>query len=296
MTLVTSHHDLATQLSDAATRPAVVLDQVTHVYAHGSVRALDNVSVTIGQGEIVGIMGQNGSGKTTLTKHLNGLLKPTSGRVVVAGVETTKRRVQELAAHVGYVFQNPNHQLFASSVEVDLAFGPRNLGLAEREIEARVEDAIAFFGLAAVRKLHPYRISFPLRKLVGIAAIHTMRPDIFVLDEPSTGQDHITTLVINGLIRRLREDGATVICVSHDMQLLADVVDRVLVMWDGRIIADKSPREVFVDKKVMELTKLQPPQITEISMRLSTRAGQPPVLSVAELVDDLGPTLRPSGT
>jgi energy-coupling factor transporter ATP-binding protein EcfA2 len=299
----------ATQPSPASAAPAadlaeapvgggpwsVVVDDLTHIYSRGKVRALDHVSVRIAPGEIVGVVGQNGSGKTTLTKHLNGLLKPTEGRVTVAGIETTRRRVQELAAHVGYVFQNPNHQLFASSVEVDLGFGPRNLGLGPEEVTERVDQAIAFFGLEAVRHLHPYRISFPLRKLVGIAAIYTMRPEIFVLDEPSTGQDHITTRKINELIRRLRADGSTVICVSHDMQLMADVVDRVLVMWDGKLIADRAPREVFADREVMTRTNLEPPQITEISLRLRARTGQPPALSVAELADTIGPTMRPAG-
>lgn len=270
---------------------AVVVDDLTHVYSRGNVRALDHVSVKIGPGEIVGVVGQNGSGKTTLTKHLNGLLKPTSGRVTVVGVETTERRVQELAAYVGYVYQNPNHQLFASSVQVDLAFGPRNLGVPEAEIDERVEQAIAFFGLEAVRKLHPYRVSFPMRKLVGIAAIYTMRPAIFVLDEPSTGQDHTTTGKINDLIRRLRAEGSTVICVSHDMQLLADVVDRVLVMWNGKLIADRTPREVFADRDVMARTNLEPPQITEISLQLAGRTGAPPALSIAELAATLGPIL-----
>jgi len=249
------------------------------------------VSLTIEAGEIVGVVGQNGSGKTTLSKHLNGLLKPTSGRVVVDGLDTANRKVQELAAHVGYVFQNPNHQLFASTVEADLAFGPQNLGLPPEEVAERVERAIEFFRLEEVRKLHPYRISFPLRKLVGIAGIYTMRPAIFVLDEPTTGQDHITTQVINTLIRRLRDDGATVICVSHDMPLLADVVDRILVMWNARLIADATPREVFSNADVMRRTKLQPPQVTEIALGL----GRPAALSVDELAAAIAPELGSAG-
>jgi energy-coupling factor transport system ATP-binding protein len=121
-----------------------------------------------------------------------------------------------------------------------------------------------------------------------------MRPEIFVLDEPSTGQDHITTRKINELIRRLRADGSTVICVSHDMQLMADVVDRVLVMWNGQLIADQAPREVFADREVMARTNLEPPQVTEISLRLRARTGRPPALSVAELADTIGPRLRPT--
>jgi energy-coupling factor transport system ATP-binding protein len=269
----------------------VVVDHLTHVYPRGNVMALEDVSVSIGRGEIVGVVGQNGSGKTTLSKHLNGLLKPTSGRVVVNGIDTAGKRVQELAAHVGYVFQNPNHQLFATTVEADLAFGPRNLGLAEDEVQARVERAIEFFGLQHVRELHPYRISFPMRKLVGIAGIYTMQPAIFVLDEPTTGQDHVTTQVINTLIRRLRDEGATVVCVSHDMPLLADVVDRLLVMWNAHLIADASPREVFSNAGVMAQTKLEPPQVTSISMRL----GRPPALSVDELAQSLAPDLDAVG-
>lgn len=275
---------------------AIVFEEVTHVYPTGNVVALDRVSLSIGRGEIVGVVGQNGSGKTTLAKHLNGLLKPTSGRVVIDGMDTARMRVQQLAAHAGYVFQNPNHQLFASSVEQDLAFGPRNLGVPPDEVDERVEQAISFFGLSAVRHLHPYRISFPMRKLVGIATVYTMRPAIFVLDEPTTGQDHVTTRVVNQLIHRLRDDGATVVCVSHDMPLLAETVDRVLVMWGGQLIADATPREVFADSEVMRRTKLQPPQITQISLRLDRRAGIPAALTVDELVAELSsPATTSSG-
>lgn len=267
---------------------AIVVDHLAHIYAAGNVIALDDVSVTIGHSEIVGVVGQNGSGKTTLAKHLNGLLKPTSGRVVVDGIDTARVRVQQLATHAGYVFQNPNHQLFASTVEQDLAFGPRNAGVPQEEVDERVEQAIAFFGLEDVRHLHPYRISFPMRKLVGIATIYTMRPKIFVLDEPTTGQDHVTTRVVNQLIHRLRNDGATVVCVSHDMPLLAETVDRILVMWGGKLIADATPREVFASGEIMRQTKLQPPQITEISLRLRSRRGRPAALTVDELAAELG--------
>lgn len=271
----------------AAGADAIVVDHLSHIYAAGNVVALDDVSVTIGHSEIVGIVGQNGSGKTTLAKHLNGLLKPTSGRVFVDGIDTTRIRVQQLATHAGYVFQNPNHQLFASTVEQDLAFGPRNAGVRQEEIDERVEQAITFFGLEDVRHLHPYRISFPMRKLVGIATIYTMRPTIFVLDEPTTGQDHVTTRVVNQLIHRLRDVGSTVVCVSHDMPLLAETVDRILVMWGGKLIADAPPREVFANAEIMRQTKLQPPQISEISLRLRSRQGRPAALTVDELAADL---------
>lgn len=264
----------------------VSVKDVRYTYAKGAVVALDGVSLEIPAGQIVGIVGQNGSGKTTLTKLLNGLLRPTSGSVVVAGRDTSKHTVQELAQHIGYVFQNPNHQLFATTVAEELAFGPRNMGCSKEEIEERVAEAVAFFGLKDVLELHPYRISFPLRKLVGIASIFTMRPGVFILDEPTTGQDHQTTSVINRLIHELGERGSTVVCVAHDMPLLADVTERLIVMWSAKVIADGTPREVFSNDEIMTTTHLQPPQITQLSLRLRGRNGRPAVLSVDELAHE----------
>lgn len=266
---------------------AIDVSEARYVYPTGNVVALGGVDLHVEHGEILGIIGQNGSGKTTLTKLFNGLLKPTSGRVVVNGVDTAGHTVQQMAAHVGYVFQNPNHQLFARTVEAELEFGPRNIGVPEAEIAERVADAVEFFGLAGVVEEHPYRVSFPIRKLVGIASIVTMRPSILIFDEPSTGQDHHTTKIINDLMRRLREQGTTVVCVSHDMPLLADVVERVVVMKDTRIIADASPREVFADKALMARTNLQAPQATEISLQTVVPRGGPIALTPEELGDDL---------
>jgi energy-coupling factor transport system ATP-binding protein len=269
------------------TTPAIQVTGARFVYPTGNVVALDDVDLTVEHGEIIGIIGQNGSGKTTLTKLFNGLLKPTSGSVVVNGVNTAGKTVQEMAPHVGYVFQNPNHQLFARTVEAELQFGPRNIGVPEEEITERVARAVEFFGLKDVIEEHPYRVSFPIRKLVGIASIVTMEPSIIVFDEPSTGQDHQTTHIINDLIRRLRDEGTTVVCVSHDMPLLADVVERVVVMKSTRIIADASPREVFADEELMGRTNLQAPQITEIAMKTVVPLGGPVALTPRELADDI---------
>jgi energy-coupling factor transport system ATP-binding protein len=265
----------------------VSIREARYVYPRGNVLALAGVTFDVPEGQVAGIVGENGSGKTTLTKLLNGLLRPTSGKVIVRGMDTTKHSVQQMASHVGYVFQNPNHQLFARTVDEELRFGPRNLGVPEEQISDRVEEAVVFFGLRDVLQLHPYRLGFPLRKLVGIASIFTMRPAVFILDEPTTGQDHRTTSVINRLIKQLGERGSTVICVSHDMPLLADVAERLVVMWDARVIADGTPREVFSDREIMDRTHLRPPQIAQLSMQIPSRAGRPASLSVAELVADL---------
>lgn len=270
---------------------AIDVTGARYVYPTGNVVALGGVDLKVQHGEILGIIGQNGSGKTTLTKLFNGLLKPTGGKVIVNGIDTDGRSVQQMAPHVGYVFQNPNHQLFARTVKDELEFGPRNIGVTEDDLAERVAEAVEFFGLASVIEEHPYRVSFPIRKLVGIASIVTMRPSILIFDEPSTGQDHQTTKIINDLMRGLREKGTTVVCVSHDMPLLADVVERVVVMKDTQIIADASPREVFADKELMARTNLQAPQSTEIALQTVVPLGGPIALTPDELADDLATRL-----
>lgn len=275
---------------------AIKVENAHYVYPAGNVVALSGVNLEIKRGELLGIIGQNGSGKTTLTKLLNRLLKPTSGNVYVNGLLTTNRSVQEMSAHIGYVFQNPNHQLFARTVKDELEFGPRNIGVDDSEIDVRVNDAIEFFGLDPYIEEHPYRVSFPVRKLVGIASVLTMKPSIVILDEPSTGQDHQTTRVINSLMRRLAEDGTTVICVSHDMPLLADVVERVVVMRNTEVIADASPRKVFADRDLMLTTNLQAPQITEISLATVVKRGGPIALTAQELADDIVRQVAKGGT
>jgi|SRR5579859_2188338 len=263
-------------------------DRLTHVYP-GGVQALKTTSLQVQVGEVLGVVGQNGSGKTTLVKHFNGLLRPSSGRLLVMGHDSAGQPVYELARHVGYVFQNPNHQLFSTSVRAELQFGPNNLGLPPAEVQTRVEEAVAFFDLAALLEQHPYRLAFPLRKLVAMASVYAMGPQVFVLDEPTTGQDHEGFNLVRRLVQRLREQQKTVIIVSHDMALLAEVADRLVAMWAAEVIAVGTPREIFADDDVMRRTKLSPPQITQFSRR--RWPGQPDhlALTVAEAVSWLNP-------
>lgn len=266
--------------------PVVSIDDLRFVYREGGIVALDGVSLEVARGSVVGVAGQNGSGKTTLTKHLNGLLRPTSGRVLVEGLDTARHPVRTLARHVGYVFQNPNHQLFARTVADELAFGPRNLGCTSDEVEARVAAVSAAFDLDSVLGTHPYRLPFPLRKLVSIASVLTMRPSVVVLDEPTNGQDHRTARRIADLIAGLRDGGTTVMCVSHDMLLVAGVVDRLIVLRDGRVVADGTPRQVLSDRELIASTRLSPPQITELSLAIPGRGDRSGALSIAELLDE----------
>jgi len=271
-------------MSDGET--VVAIEDLRFCYP-GGVTALAGVSLQIGRGTSLGIVGQNGSGKTTLAKHLNGLLRPTAGRVVVEGLDTARHPVRALARHVGYVFQNPGHQLFARTVALELAFGPRNLGVAADEIDARVASIAETLQLTDVLAMHPYRLPLPLRKLVTIASVLVMRPSVLVLDEPTTGQDHRTSRRITEVIDTVRASGATVVCVTHDMTLLAATSDRVVVLHEGRIAADGTPRAVLSDRGLMAATRLRPPQVTELSLAIPHHGDRPGALSVGELVDEI---------
>lgn len=268
--------------------PAVVsLQDVRHAYPGAGAAALDGVSLELRRGSLVGLIGQNGSGKTTLTKHLNGLLRPTSGRVLVEGLDTAREPVRRLARHVGYVFQDPSHQLFARTVADELAFGPRNLGCTAEEVDERVEAVAGSLGLADVLSVHPYRLPFPVRKLVTIASVLTMRTSVVVLDEPTTGQDHLTSRRIAAVLDGLRASGTTVVCVTHDMSLLAEASDRLVVLHEGCVAADGTPRDVLSDRALLATTSLRPPQISVLSLALPGRAGRRAALSVDELVSEL---------
>jgi len=267
-------------------------EDLWHIYP-GGVVALRGVNLEIYDGDVVAVIGQNGSGKTTLVKHFNGLLKPTRGRVVVMGVDTRKAAVYELARYVGYVFQNPVHQLFARTVEEELAFGPRNLGLPESEVKERVEEALEFFGLEKYRDVSPLSLPFPYKKLVAVASIFAMRPRVFVLDEPTTGQDHVGLRMIEDMVLKLKKEGYTIVMVTHDMRLVAETAERVIVMSDGRILADKTPREVFSDHDLMASTNLRPPQISEFTQRLASKRRLEGVPETALTVDEVvGPLSR----
>ncbi len=259
----------------------IVCEGLSHEYP-GGVLALRATDLTIPTGEVLGVVGQNGSGKTTLVKHFNGLLRPTAGRLLINGEDARPRPVHDLARHVGYVFQNPNHQLFATTVEAELRFGPNNLGLAPEAVEERVRQATVFFGLDRILGSHPYRLAFPLRKLVAMASIYAMGPEVFVLDEPTTGQDHAGSNMVRKLVERLRDEGRTVVIVSHDMALIAEVADRVLALWSAEVIAAGTPRVIFADDDVMRRTKLNPPQITQFARRWAPASAAPLPLTVAE--------------
>lgn len=256
--------------------PIIEVEGLRHRYASG-VAALDGVDLTVREGEFVAVVGQNGSGKTTLVKHFNGLLLPTAGRVVVGGRDTRRAGVLELSKLVGYVFQNPDHQIFADTVFDEVAFGPRNFGVPPGEITRRVREALAAVGLSGYEQADPFALTKGERQRVAVASVLATQPRVIVLDEPTTGLDYREQRGMMQLIKKLNEDGHTIIVVTHTMWVVAEYAHRVVVMKDGRIMFDGPTREVFSHEEELTQAFLRPPQI----VRLGNRLGHP-LLTVEE--------------
>lgn len=230
--------------------------------------ALGGISLVIESGEQVAIVGQNGAGKTTLVKHLNGLLQPTSGQVLIGDWDTTKYSVAKLASRVGYVFQNPDEQLFSKNVGVEVAFGPRNLMFKEEQLQALVKDALALTELSDKTETNPYDLSATWRKMVAVASIISMDTDIVILDEPTTGQDAGNVARIANVIAELQKRGKTVITITHDIDFCAENFERVIVMSQGTILLDGKTNDVLGQEEILATTYVDPPQLTRLGKRL----------------------------
>ncbi len=235
-------------------------------------RALDDVSLAIVPGEAVGIIGHTGSGKSTLIQHFNGLLKPHNGQVFFEGQDLWKdnARVRKIRSRVGLVFQYPEYQLFEETVRRDISFGPRNMGLDESEVEARVEEAMAFVGLPpALGEKSPFELSGGQKRRVAIAGVIAMRPEVLVLDEPTAGLDPKGRDDILAHIAAYREkQGCAVVLVTHSMEEIARAVSRVVVLSKAKILMDAPPREVFSRVDELRAVGLNAPAVTRIMLRL----------------------------
>ncbi len=267
----------------------IVLEDVVYQYP-GGVRALDGVSLRIGAGEAVALVGQNGSGKTTLVRHLNGLLRPTSGRVLVGGTDAAGSTVAALSRQVGLVFQEPDRQIFSGSVQKEVEFGPRNLGIRGAALATATAEALAAVGLSGEEATNPYDLGAARRKLLAIASVLAMRTPALVLDEPTTGQDGTGIGRIQDLVRRITGEGRTVIAVSHDLRFVAETFPRVVVLRAGRVILDASPGEAFdaTNGDVLRSTGLEPPPVAVLADQLGVRGVSTESGLVAALAADAG--------
>jgi energy-coupling factor transport system ATP-binding protein len=259
--------------------PVIQVEGLTHRYPNGVV-ALEGVDLTVRKGEFLAILGQNGSGKTTLVKHFNGLLEPTEGTVRVGEDETREQGLRQLGQSVGYVFQNPDHQIFSDTVADEVAFGPKIRGMDEGEIKERVEEALAAVGLEGRGGEDPFGLTKGERQRVAVASVLAVRPEVLILDEPTTGLDYAEQRSMMDLVKSLNESGSTIIVVTHTMWVVAEYAHRAAVVRDGRISLRGTVREVFAQEDDLKDAYVRPPHIVTLGNTLGAT-----VLSVQEMID-----------
>jgi energy-coupling factor transport system ATP-binding protein len=253
-----------------------------HFSYSNRVEALKGVSLTIKDGEFVSIMGQNGAGKTTLIKHFNGLLKPSQGAVRIDGVDTRKTSIATLARNIGFVFQNPDHQLFSETVEEEISFALKNFGFETEVIEKRIDWALTLLGLTQYRKTSPFLLSGGERKRVALASVLAWDPKALILDEPTIGQDYQQKEKLRQFIVQMQTQGKTIVIVTHDVEFVAECNSRVLLMKEGRIIADGESRKILTNPEVLAQSSIVLPQIAQIFAHLSSLGLPKDVIDVYE--------------
>ena len=255
--------------------PILKIENVNYVYSQGTPfehKALDNVSFSVNRGEFIGIIGHTGSGKSTLMQHMNGLLKPTSGKVILDGQDiwSDKKLTRDARFRVGLVFQYPEYQLFEETVYKDIAFGPKNMGLDEKEVDRRVREAAGFVGLTDKQlEVSPFDLSGGQKRRVAIAGVIAMEPEVLILDEPTAGLDPCGRAEILGNIEAYRKaKNATIMMVSHSMEDVARLTDRLLVMNGSKLAMDGTPKEVFTHAQELMDMGLSIPQVTQVFLEL----------------------------
>lgn len=267
--------------------PFIQVNNLDFTYPDGT-KALEDINVSIKIGEFIALIGQNGSGKTTLSKLLNGLYKPSSGDVIVDGLNSKTTPIVQMVRRVGYVFQNPDHQLFNNNCWDEIAYGPRNIELPEDEVKIRVEEATQVVGLPKIYfEEHPFFLSKGLRQRVAIASILALRPQVIIVDEPTTGQDARQSFEIMDFLKDLNENhGHTIIIITHDMPIVAQYARRVILMSEGKILADDETARVFSQPEILAQAFLEPPEITQLAQSVRELGFSPGTLTVDEMIKE----------
>jgi energy-coupling factor transport system ATP-binding protein len=262
--------------------PILKAEGLRYIYPTYHVEALRGIDLSIWEGEFIAILGQNGSGKTTFAKHFNGLLKPTSGCMLVHGIPTTKYSHRELARLVGYVFQNPDHQIFARTVRDEVGFGLKVLGENHKKTEMRVAEALEIVGLKGYEEMVPFTLTKGERQRIAVASILATQPKVIILDEPTTGLDDQHQRNMMEMLKRLNQSGHTIIIITHSMWVAIEYTDRTILLKDGCVLSDGPTRAVFADEVRLAEASLRPPSIVRLSNWLGTKA-----LTVEQMIKEL---------
>lgn len=247
--------------------PRIQTSGLSHAYEPG-ITAIQDISITLEPGAFAALIGQNGSGKTTLVKHFNGLLRPTAGEVLFDGDDIRDRSLGELAALVGYVFQNPDHQIFAATVREEIGAGPRNLGLSEGDVQHRIEDSLARFGLGDVAEQQPAMLGYGLRRKISVAAVYAMRPPVLILDEPTTGLDWHGIEDLMGLVCELHRQGHTILLITHDMRVVTQYAPETILLHGGQLSRFDRTSLVFQDIGALVEMGIRIPPIVKLGGRM----------------------------
>ena len=284
---------------------SIQVKNLTHIYEKGMPNesvALENISFEVEDGSFLGVIGHTGSGKSTLLQHLNGLLKPTEGTIVIGGVDITAPDVKmaDIRKRIGLVFQYPEYQLFEETVAKDVAFGPKNLGLSQEEIDERVKEAIELVGLdyEAIKDRSPFELSGGQKRRVAIAGVVAMRPEVLILDEPTAGLDPKAHKDVLKMIETVHEKtGNIIILVSHNMADIARMSDKVLVIDSGNMVMMGTPKDVFSKREVLSNVGLDLPPITQLTENLRQRGIgiEDTILSVDEAAEQIAKYLKDKG-
>lgn len=224
---------------------------------------LKGINLVLGE-DSTAIIGQNGAGKTTFAKLLKGLLKPTSGKILYNGNDLSELTVAQIAQNIGIVFQNPNDQIFKNKVIDEVMFGPLQIGMTKEQAKKNADEALELVGLAHLKQVNPYDLGLSDRKLVSIASIIAMNPDVIIFDEPTIAQDYAGKSCIGNIVRKLRNEGKLVLTIIHDMDFVAEYFDRTVVFARGSVLLDGSPEVVFAEAEVLKKAYLEQPNVTQL--------------------------------
>jgi len=268
--------------------PLISVENVWFKYTKKQDWVLRGVSLEIKRGEFIGVIGETGAGKTTLAKHLNGLLKPVKGRVLVLGMDTRRTPTSKIARHVGYLFQNPDSQIYSATIRDELSVGLKKLGFRDAEIEERIKWALEVVDLKKPLDMSPHVLSFGERHRLAIATLLAIKPDVFVLDEPFAGIDYKRSLQLLQVFKELTKKGHAVVLITHDLQLISELATRVVFMKSGVILRDSKPEDVIGDVEFLESNNYTPLQVTVIGVKLGL--GRP--IRVVDLARELEKRLQ----